>query len=62
MSHSIGEHVAGVTCKLPFLRKDLRLHALKLAYNFGLLVHQCVLPTLWFLRLEWTKMKCCQED
>jgi len=59
MLHLMGEHVAGITCKLPFLRKDLRLHALKLAYSFGLFAHQCVLPALCFLRLEWTKMKCC---
>ena len=51
-SHLMGEHEAGITCKLPYLRKDLRLHALKLAYSIWLFVHQCVLLALCFLRLE----------
>lgn len=45
----MGEQVAGINCKLPFLRKVLRLHALKLACSFGLFVHQCLLPALCFM-------------
>jgi len=56
MSLLVGEHVA-ITCKLPFLRKVLRLHALKLACSFGLFVHQCVLPALCFFKAGMDKDK-----